>query len=330
MNKPSRNDDTLPHPTWNQNPPELAADLTTRQDLGVLANLREQKGSKTPLTAEQATRPAEKPDKLPGAEPAAARRDGTGHGGDNLPPPFPVLSRLARRSWADFAKFSKFIGPGFMIAVAYIDPGNYATDVAAGAETRFALLFVVLMANAFAIYLQSLSIKLGSVTGLNLAENCRAHLPRWLTVCLYVLAEAAIIATDVAEVVGTAIALNLLLHVPLVAGAAISLVDVFVILLFYRPEGSMLAVRAFEFFVMIIVLGVVVLFCIELSLIHGSSVADVFKGYLPSAAVVENNGCVNFSRFVSRIPPSFKHYSSFFFRIILLGRNASSPCLSLV
>ncbi|KAL8387081.1 hypothetical protein RB595_010171 [Gaeumannomyces hyphopodioides] len=177
-----------------------------------------------------------------------------------------------------------------MIAVAYIDPGNYATDVAAGAETRFALLFVVLMANAFAVYLQSLSIKLGSVTGLNLAENCRAHLPRWLTVCLYVLAEAAIIATDIAEVVGTAIALNLLLHVPLVAGAAISLVDVFVILLFYRPEGSMLAVRAFEFFVMAIVLGVVVLFCIELSLIHGSSVADVFKGYLPSAAVVENNG----------------------------------------
>lgn len=98
-------------------------------------------------------------------------------------------------------KFGSFIGPGFLIAVAYIDPGNYATDAAAGAESKYALLFVVLMSNLFAVFLQSLCIKLGSVTGLNLAENCRAHLPKWLTIILYILSEAAIIATDIAEVI---------------------------------------------------------------------------------------------------------------------------------
>jgi metal iron transporter len=97
-------------------------------------------------------------------------------------------------------KFARFVGPGFLIAVAYIDPGNYATDVAAGARFRYALLFIVLLSNLFAIFLQSLCIKLGSVTGLNLAENCREHLPRWLVYILYVLSEAAIVATDIAEV----------------------------------------------------------------------------------------------------------------------------------
>ena len=84
--------------------------------------------------------------------------------------------------------------------MAYIDPGNYATDVAAGASTQYKLLFIVLLSNLIAIFLQSLCIKLGSVTGYNLAENCRRHLPRWLNYVLYVFAEAAIVATDIAEV----------------------------------------------------------------------------------------------------------------------------------
>ena len=92
------------------------------------------------------------------------------------------------------------MGPGFLIAVAYIDPGNYATDVQAGSATRYSLLFIVLMSNLIAIFLQTLAVKLGSVTGLNLAENCRKHLPRWLTICLWVMTEAAIICTDIAEV----------------------------------------------------------------------------------------------------------------------------------
>ena len=104
------------------------------------------------------------------------------------------------------------------------------------------------MSNIFAIFLQALCIKLGSVTGMNLAENMKAHLPPWLNYVLYVMAESAIIATDIAEVIGTAIALNLLLHIPLVAGCAISIVDVLIILVFYRPQGTMRALRAFECF----------------------------------------------------------------------------------
>jgi hypothetical protein len=118
-------------------------------------------------------------------------------------PPDPSLSAHTSpvsRIISTLRTFASFIGPGFLISVAYIDPGNYATDVAAGASTKFSLLFVVLMSNLFAIFLQSLSIKLGSVTGLNLAENCKMHAPKWFTIVLYVFSEVAIVATDIAEV----------------------------------------------------------------------------------------------------------------------------------
>lgn len=90
--------------------------------------------------------------------------------------------------------------------------------------------------------------------------------------------------------VGSAIALNLLLHIPLVAGCAITLVDVFFLLLFWRPNGSMMGLRLFEFFVMGLVLGVVICFCIQLSLIKDQSVGEVFRGYLPSSAIVQSEG----------------------------------------
>ena len=95
---------------------------------------------------------------------------------------------------------ASFVGPGFLVAVAYIDPGNYSTDVAAGAATGYRLLFIVLLSNVFAVVLQSLSIRLGTVTGKNLSEHCRLHLPKWLNIFIYILAEIAIIATDIAEV----------------------------------------------------------------------------------------------------------------------------------
>ncbi|OAQ99211.1 hypothetical protein LLEC1_07668 [Akanthomyces lecanii] len=187
-----------------------------------------------------------------------------------------------------FFNYMKFVGPGFMISVAYIDPGNYATDIAAGASYQYRLLFIVLLSNLFAILLQTLAIQLGTVTGLDLASACRAHCPRWLNYLLYALAEIAIIATDLAEVIGTAIALNLLIpKLPLVAGVAISIVDVMFILVFYRPDGAMKGLRLFEFGVCLLVLGVVVCFCIQLSMIKGSSVGDVFRGYVPSRQLVE-------------------------------------------
>lgn len=150
---------------------------------------------------------------------------------------------------------------------------------------------MILLSNLFAILLQSLCAKLGTVTGMNLAENCKAHLPRWLNYTTYAFAEAAIIATDIAEVIGTAIALNILLKIPLVAGCAISIVDVFVILFFYNHSGmSMRALRAFEIFVALLVLGVVVCFCYELSKLEDTTVGEVFRGYLPSPAIVESKG----------------------------------------
>ncbi|TQV97517.1 hypothetical protein V2A60_006728 [Cordyceps javanica] len=184
--------------------------------------------------------------------------------------------------------YAKFVGPGFMISVAYIDPGNYATDIAAGASYQYKLLFIVLLSNVFAILLQTLAIQLGSVTGHDLASACRAHCPRWLNYLLYALAEIAIIATDLAEVIGTAIALNLLIpRLPIVAGVALSIVDVMFILVFYRPDGAMKGLRLFEFFVCLLVLGVVVCFCIQLSMIKESSVGEVFRGFVPSRQLVE-------------------------------------------
>ena len=150
---------------------------------------------------------------------------------------------------------------------------------------------MVLTSNIIAIFLQSLCAKLGTVTGLNLAENCRKHLPRWLNYVMYFFAEAAIIATDISEVIGTVIALNLLLHIPLVAGCAIAVTDVIFILLFYNPSGMTLrATRIFEMLIALLVLGVVVCFCIELRSVRGTSIGEVFKGYLPSSALVEPTG----------------------------------------
>lgn len=129
------------------------------------------------------------------------------------------------------------------------------------------------------------------MTGLDLASNCRVHLPCWLNWFLYGLAEVAIIATDIAEVIGTAIALNLLIpSLPLVAGCALSILDVLVILFFYRPDGAMKGLRLFEAFVSLLVIAVVVCFCIQLSLIRVASVGAIFRGYLPSDALVQSKG----------------------------------------
>lgn len=229
MNCPSRTDETIEHEGWNQNPPSLAADLTTRQDLNGITNSRAQRdhilditelaegtvidhnrateppavlqktGCETNTNADRKLQPLTETAFNSPLEPNNARRSwlpdqGNGSGWIGR------VGGFARRSSQVLMKYGKFIGPGFMIAVAYIDPGNYSTDVSAGASTRFGLLFIVLMSNIFAIFLQSLCIKLGTVTGLNLAEHCRAHLPKWLNLTLYLFAESAVIATDIAEV----------------------------------------------------------------------------------------------------------------------------------
>nr|POE74512.1 manganese transporter smf1 [Quercus suber] len=317
MNCPSKTDPVVDD-GHNQNPNALSADLTTNNDLARIASLRLQhdhrlKDSDTPYLE---TRPSqesrenafryrgggEKDAAGPMAKTHASAgekmlQDTFGSAIDQQPDPDDSDSKAPfwKRSLIGAARilkrYAKFVGPGFMISVAYIDPGNYATDVAGGATYRFKLLFMILLSNIFAIFLQSLCIRLGTVTGMNLAEMCKAHFPRWMNYTLYVFAEAAIIATDIAEVIGTAIALNLLCNkIPLVAGCAISIVDVLFILLFWQPDGKMKMLRFFELGVTILVLGVVVCFCFQLSLIRGVSVGEVFKGYLPSSALVEGQG----------------------------------------
>ncbi|KAJ3952643.1 NRAMP-like transporter smf-3 [Colletotrichum tropicale] len=195
------------------------------------------------------------------------------------------------RRWSDLVVFGKFVGPGFMIAVTYIDPGNYATDISAGASYHFDLLFIVLVSNLIAIFLQSLAIKLGTITGLDLATASRVFLPRWMNMIVYALAEIGIIATDMAVVIGTATALHLLIpKLPLLACVILTLLDVVFIVIFYRPDGSMRGLRLFEIGVCFLVLGVVVCFCIQLSLIQNTTVGQVFRGYLPSGSIIQTQG----------------------------------------
>ena len=231
MNCPSRPDEPAAHDGWNQNPSELAADVTTRQDLNGIVNSRTGQDSAQEAEDARGDSQVDGPsDYLRIAESDNTRsfRNRKGaptstsiHTLRSFPDPQlantesspependPVVydsshersSNLFLRIWRIIAKFCGFIGPGFMISVAYIDPGNYSTDVSAGAATKYKLLFIVLMSNIFAIVLQSLAVRLGTVTGLNLAQHCRAHLPRWLNIILYIIGECAIIATDIAEV----------------------------------------------------------------------------------------------------------------------------------
>ena len=231
MNCPCRTNEPAAHNGWNQNPSELAADVTTRQDLSGIVNLRTGQDSVIEAETARGGLQVDGPNKYHQiADPDDAsffrHRQGTSRSSDALQS-FPSLqpantpgnaeprdecssfgsasphrtsSKILLRIWRILAKFCKFIGPGFMISVAYIDPGNYSTDVAAGAATKYKLLFIVLLSNVFAIVLQSLAVRLGTVTGLNLAQHCRAYLPWWLNIVLYIVGECAIIATDIAEV----------------------------------------------------------------------------------------------------------------------------------
>lgn len=221
MNCPSRTDEQLERTGWNQNPPSLAADLTTREDLNGITNLRTRRNSNIAAHAISQSDGLENDPQpeITELDDATSRKTDV-HDGycrrklsstKNGLSYYTAISAKCLQSKRHIPavleaggralkRYSKFIGPGFMVAVAYIDPGNYSTDVAAGAALRFKLLFIILLSNIFAILLQSLAIRLGTVTGMNLAENCRANLPRWLNICLYLLAEGAIIATDIAEV----------------------------------------------------------------------------------------------------------------------------------
>lgn len=206
-----------------------------------------------------------------------------------VPSRFSLFKANAKRILLTYVRF---IGPGIMVAVAYIDPGNYSTAVSAGASNEFSLLCIILLSNFIAIFLQCLCIKLGSVTGKDLSRNCKEHLPRWVNYVIYFFAECAIIATDVAEVIGTAIALNILIRVPLPAGVVITIIDVLTVMVAYKPgASSMRFVRYFEMGVAALVVGVCICFAVELAYIpKTTSARHVFRGFVPSKQMFDHNG----------------------------------------
>src|SRR6266850_1967917 len=133
-------------------------------------------------------------------------------------------------------KMLAFSGPGYLVAVGYMDPGNWATDLAGGSAFGYTLLSVILISNLMAILLQTLSARLGIATGRDLAQACRDHYPKPVAISLWLLCEIAICACDLAEVIGSAIALNLLFHIPLVWGVCITALDVLVVM-FLQNKG---------------------------------------------------------------------------------------------
>ncbi|WP_413987979.1 Nramp family divalent metal transporter [Labrys okinawensis] len=179
-------------------------------------------------------------------------------------------------------RFLAFVGPGYMVSVGYMDPGNWATDIAGGSKFGYTLLSVILLSNLMAIVLQALAARLGIVTGRDLAQACRDHYSRPVNIMLWLACELAIIACDLAEVIGTAIALNLLFGIPLIWGAIITAVDVFLVLMLMQR-----GFRALEAFV--IALLVVIFSCFVIQIVLAApAVKDIVGGFLPQASVVSN------------------------------------------
>ena len=176
-----------------------------------------------------------------------------------------------------------FVGPGFLIAVGYMDPGNWATDLAAGSRYGYSLLFVIMLSNLMAILLQSLSIKLGIATEMDLAQACRARTSKPVAIGLWVVAEIAIAACDLAEVIGSAIALQLLFHIPLMAGVLITSLDVLLILLL-EHRGF----RYLEALVIVLIGTIAALFGVEIILSRPEFGPILHNLFIPSRGLISN------------------------------------------
>jgi manganese transport protein len=179
-------------------------------------------------------------------------------------------------------KLLAFSGPGYMVAVGYMDPGNWATDLAGGSKFGYTLLFVILLSNIFAILLQHLAVKLGIATGRDLAQICRDSSPKGINVFLWLMAEVMIIACDLAEVIGTAIALELLFHIPLPIGVIITVADVLV-LLFLQKKGF----RYLETLIIALIGTVVVCFLLEI-FFSQPAIAPLLQGFIPTQELFTN------------------------------------------
>lgn len=179
-------------------------------------------------------------------------------------------------------KFLAFLGPGYLVAVGYMDPGNWATSLAGGAQFGYTLLAVALISNIMAIILQSLCARLAVGSGRDLAQACRDGYPRWVAWPLWLLAELAICATDLAEVIGTAIGLQLLFGIPLEIGVLITALDVFVIL-WLQSRGF----RKIEAFIITLLGVIAVCFAIQIALADPDW-GKVAAGFVPTTDIVSN------------------------------------------
>ena len=188
----------------------------------------------------------------------------------------PSVSRR-QRFREGFRKFLKYTGPGWLMSLAYLDPGNLEADLQAGAYTGYQLLWLLLGAHVIGYVMQILAARLGTVSGKHLAEICREKYPRGLARILWVMAELAIIGAVVQEVVGTAIALNVLLGVPMWAGVLITAADTFTFLAVHYFKG----VRAIEILIFTLVMIMMGCFFVNFSIISPPAV-DVFSGFLPT------------------------------------------------
>jgi manganese transport protein len=194
-----------------------------------------------------------------------------------------VFGSIRTRPTGSFwRKLTAFLGPGYLVAVGYMDPGNWATSLAGGSKFGYALLFIALMSNIMAILLQALCARLGIGAGRDLAQACRDAFPRWASWPLWVISEIAICATDLAEVIGTAIGLNLLFGIPLELGVIITALDVFLILWLQN-----IGFRWIEAFIVTLLGVIAVCFAIQIAMANPDWRA-VIVGFAPTVEIVKN------------------------------------------
>src|SRR5215212_8329515 len=207
--------------------------------------------------------------------------------GWNRPRGNPSLSEVfgsirTRPTGSFWRKLTAFLGPGYLVAVGYMDPGNWATSLAGGSKFGYALLTVALVSNIMAILLQALCARLGIGAGRDLAQACRDAYPRWASWPLWVVSEIAICATDLAEVIGTAIGLNLLFGIPLELGVIITALDVFLILWLQN-----IGFRWIEAFIVTLLGVIAVCFAIQIAMANPDWRA-VIVGFAPTVEIVKN------------------------------------------
>ena len=180
-------------------------------------------------------------------------------------------------------KLLSYLGPGLLVAVGYMDPGNWITSMQGGAQFGYTLLFVILLSSVAAMLLQSMTVRLAIATGDDLAQATRRYLNKPMAFVFWIIAELAIIATDIAEVIGSAIALDLLFHIPLIVGAIITVLDVFLLLFIMR-----FGFRKIEAIVGVLIFTVLAIFVFEV-FVASPHVNEMLEGFLPSQSIITNH-----------------------------------------